>query len=132
MMVISNMEDCIKFLKETDKQNQSIIEYLRKENEKLKNEHYKDEELQKMKEQLEIAKADLRRGFPITESENKKLNDWMDKHLKEKHWDTHHNCCKSFGAAGGAFTFEFLPTGLGVFKTVKCTCGAKFDFGEDV
>ena len=31
------------------------------------------------------------------------------------------------GAIGGADTFAFIPTGLGVIAKVKCLCGAELD-----
>ena len=53
------------------------IEYLEEENKKLKDEHYKDSEMQKMKTELKIAKEDLYRGFPISEKEQKKIGSFF-------------------------------------------------------
>lgn len=60
--------DAIK--REFDSQNAHII-YLQNQNKKLKEEHYKDTELQKMKEELERVRADMYRGFPISAEEEK-------------------------------------------------------------
>lgn len=48
------------------------IKYLEEENKKLKDEHYKDSEMQRMKTELEKAKEDLYRGFPISEKNKRK------------------------------------------------------------
>ena len=42
------------------------IKYLEEENKKLKDEHYKDSEMQKMEAELKKAKEYLYRGFPIS------------------------------------------------------------------
>ena len=80
-------------------------EYLKKENERLKSDHYKDEELTKMKKDYEEMKSDYYRGFPISEKEEKKINEWIDKQMK-KHPGVG-------GAIGGRFRYEFIPTGIG-------------------
>ena len=58
-------------------------EYLLEENKGLKSEAYKDEELSKMKAQYDKMNADYYRGFPISENENNKINEWIDKISKE-------------------------------------------------
>lgn len=83
-------------------------DYLRKENERLKGEAYKDEELAKMKEQYEKMKADYYRGFGISEAEDKKIKDWMET-LPDA----------NTGAIGGRFTYEFLCTSIGDVGKVK-------------
>jgi len=41
-------------------------------------------------------------------------------------WQKNHECTlKQHGAIGGAITFEFTPTGLGIVESVKCACGAE-------
>lgn len=50
-------------------QNKELV----KENENLKDEHYKDAEIAAMKQQLEQVQADSRRGFPISEAEQKAI-----------------------------------------------------------
>ena len=52
------------------------IEYLEEENKKLKDEHYKDSEMQRMATELKEAKEDLYRGFPISEKEQEKIREW--------------------------------------------------------
>ena len=68
------------------------IQRVSDENARLKDEHYKDEELQAMKAKMEEAIAqkdeiwnDCFRGFPISESEQAQINNWMKKHDVEEH-----------------------------------------------
>lgn len=61
------------------------IKYLGEENKKLKDEHYKDSEMQRMEAELKKAKEDLYRGFPISEKEQEKIREWELKHDAEKH-----------------------------------------------
>ena len=61
------------------------IKYLGEENKKLKDEHYKDSEMQRMEAELKKAKDDLYRGFPISEKEQEKIREWELKHDAEKH-----------------------------------------------
>ena len=61
------------------------IKYLEEENKKLKDEHYKDSEMQRMEAELKKAKEDLYRGFPISEKEQEKIREWELKHDAEKH-----------------------------------------------
>jgi len=98
-------------------------DYLRKEIEKVKSEKYADEELAKMKSEYEKMKEDYFRGFPISEEEHKKINEWIDEQMK-KHPGIG-------GAIGGRFTYEFLPTGIGTAGTIiDSFTGDKFNFQE--
>lgn len=91
----------------------------------------KDEELQKLRNELEKTKADSYRGFPISEDEKNKIDEWINNHLKEKHdLITLEQKIASQGAIGGRFTYEFIPTSIGTIGTIKCTCGDKFVFRE--
>ena len=99
------------------------IEHLEEENKRLKSDAYKDEELAKMKSEYDRMKEDYFRGFPISEEEHKKINEWIDEQMK-KHPGIG-------GAIGGRFTYEFLPTGIGTAGTIiDGFTGDKFTFQE--
>lgn len=52
---------------------------------------------------------------------------------KIKHWENTHDCStrgQYKGAIGGRYTYKFIPTSIGVFCTVKCSCGAELDASE--
>lgn len=133
-----------KFMEAADKvQNQADVmkaEYeslletvsrLQEENEKLKTEVFKDEELKRMKERLDTAQEDLRRGFPISKITDKKIMAWCEQHERQKHWDSKNNCPTSSGAIGGRFSYSFIPTGIGTLVTCKCCCGESISEMQD-
>ena len=98
-------------------------EYLRKENERLKSEAYKDEELSKMKEKYDQMSKDYYRGFPISEEVDKKINEWIEKQM-EKH-------PSGRSTIGGRFTYEFFPTSIGTAGSIiDGLTGDKFTFQE--
>jgi hypothetical protein len=87
--------------------------YLRLENEKLKSEAYKDEELTKMKEKYDQMSKDYYRGFSISEEEERAINEWI-RGQTEKHPGIG-------GASGGRFQYIFVPTGLGTSAIIEDT-----------
>ena len=98
------------------------------ENARLKDEHYKDEELQAMKTKMEEAIAkrdeiwhDCLRGFPISENEQTQINNWMKKHDAEEH----KNSEQYHGCSGGGFSYEFYPTAIGTSGVIVCDCCRK-------
>ena len=88
-------------------------DYLWKENERLKSEAYKDEELSDMKEKYDRMSSSYHRGFPISEDENKKITDWIGEQIKKNPSDA--------GAIGGRFIYEFIPTSIGTIGIVQDT-----------
>lgn len=123
--------------KETQQTQLELIEslternkILAKENKELKDRAYKDKTLAKLNKKYNDLLEDSRRGFSIDKDEWEKLTNWETEHIKEKHWDKIHNRPKSFGAIGGNFSYEFLPTSIGTIGTVKCTCGDCFTFQD--
>lgn len=107
------------------------IQYLEEENKKLKDEHYKNSEMQRMATELKETKEDLYRGFPISEKEDKRIKEWQDKHDAEVHGlKTLKERVHAGGCCGGRYTYCFVPTSIGVIGTVECNCGAKFTFQD--
>ena len=87
-------------------------DYVLEENNRLKSESYKDEELSKMKKKLDEMSSEYYRGFPITEKENKKIAEWMDK-ITEGEPEM------KITAIGGRFTYVFTPTSIGTIGVIK-------------
>ena len=98
-------------------------EHLREENERIKSETYRDKELVKMKEQYEQMNEDYYRGFPITEEEENRIKEWTRKQMEKNP--------SNGGAIGGRFTYEFVPTGIGISGTIRDSLtGDTFNFQE--
>ena len=57
-----------------------------------------------------------------------------DMHSRIAKWHRYHNrgkCHARFhGTIGGDVSFEIVPTSIGEFITVKCSCGAKLDISN--
>lgn len=134
-MIIGNINKTIDTFVEDIKhelQGKDIrIEYLEKQNQKLRDEKYKDNELLRMEAELKAMKEDYYRGFPISEEEQKSIREWMDKHDEEVHHArTLGDKLKLGGCCGGRYTYKFTPTSIGTIGTVKCGCGAELIFQE--
>jgi regulator of replication initiation timing len=99
-------------------------EYLRKENERLQSEHYKDEELTKMKEKYDQMREDYYRGFPISKEDHKKCREWMDDIMKDEK-------STKIATIGGRFSYHFTPTSIGVVGIIEDSItGKSFRFQE--
>ena len=97
-------------------------ERLEKENERFKNETYKDEEIAHLKKLINSLNRQVNHGFYISDEEFEKIVAFTNEH------DIMHG---SAGAIGGRYIFSFLPTSVGVVGTVKCThCDKTFAFRE--
>lgn len=126
---VYDLDKCLKAIKCRVEDNEKTIKFLRAENEKLRNDHYKDEEMERMKSELDNMKKDYYRGFPITEEEEKSIKEWMKKHDEADHgYTTDELKYKANGVSGGRYSYHFTPTSLGVSGVVRCTCGTEFEF----
>ena len=120
MLLLSNFKEELQRLYDHYRSVTNSNEYLRKENERLKSEAYKDEELEQMREQLERMKKSYFRGFPISEEEGKKIQEWIAKRPEFNE-----------GAIGGRYTYQFTPTSIGVIGTIiDDMTKEKFTFSE--
>ena len=128
---IGDLDRYFKSIKNTVETKDKRIEYLEKENKKLKDEAYKDNELKAMQKQLERMKADYRRGFPMTEAEEKAIEKWHKEHNAKVHkLKTEEDRIRASGCCGGGLTYCYIPCALGVLGYVKCHCGAEFTFSD--
>lgn len=125
------VQDAVDFIMDECKNKDMRIDRLVKENKRLTDEYDKDEEIQKMNQQLYNMREGLRRGFPITEIENERIKKWKNEHEEKVHGITKSSKKIRYGGAiGGSYTYHFTPTSIGVFGTVECSCGVRFDFSE--
>lgn len=87
----------------------------------ITDEAWKDTQLQKLRSELEQAREDLYRGFDITEKQAEKIANWKKEHEATQHRAiTLEDRLARGGAAGGSFSYEFLPTGIGTFGSCVC------------
>lgn len=100
-------------------------EGLRDALETLRDEKWKDKELQHWKEVADNALDELHRGFGIDQEEADAIRAW-----KKEHEKNFHNGNSYRGAIGGGYTYEFVPTSIGTIGTIKCSCGEKYCFRE--
>lgn len=112
---VLDFDECIESLKERNADKTERIKRVEEENRRLKSEHYKDTELQNLQHKYDELKKDAYRGFPIIEREEKRINEWKYKHEMQEH-------------PRASYCYIFTPTSLGVIGTIKCSCGAEFDF----
>jgi predicted nuclease with TOPRIM domain len=131
MVTVYDFDKCIKALQCRNADNVKRIKYLEEENRKLKEEYSKDEEIQSMQQRLDEMKKDYWRGFPITEVEQKAIEEWKKKHDEEVHgYTTDSMRMKAEGCCGGRYVYKFLPTSISTIGTIKCHCGAEFTFQD--
>lgn len=107
------------------------IEYLEKQNQELRDEKYKDNELSRMETELKTMRANYYRGFPISEEERVHIEEWMEKHDKDVHGCNNlKDRLRRGGCIGGTYKYEFVPASIGTVGTVRCSCGAEFTFQD--
>lgn len=94
--------------------------------ERLKTEQYKDQELAKMKSELDELRKEYDLGFPMTQEECDAITAWKTKHENEKHG----GYPAYFGAIGGNYTYKFVGTSIGICGSIECSCGECFNFRE--
>lgn len=110
---VKKLQSVINGLKEKDKQ----IESLQEENNRLRDEHYKDEELKKLQEKIDKLQGDCNRGFPISFNEQEVIDEFREEHKKE---------CPHC-----SFKYIFEPYSIVEFGYLKCNvCGEEIKFAE--
>ena len=103
------------------KSRDNTIQQLREENERLKNQHYEESELKKMKSKYDVLVQDSRRGFTISKEEENKINTWINEHQKKKH--------NGFSIGNGQYEYRFQCFDIVETGSVVCTiCGESFTF----
>lgn len=128
---VYKLDDCIRAILCRNKNNEDRIKYLEEENKRLKDEVWKDEELQKMNTEYEKMKSEYLRGFPITAKEGKAISSWKKKHEEEVHGlTTEAKRLKAAGTIGARYSYHFVPTSIGTSGVVRCSCGTEFEFRE--
>lgn len=123
---VYSADECLHAIQMRIKSYERLIPALRKENEQLKAENYKDQELALMQQKYEAICESMKRGFQIDKDEENAINYWKNKHSLEKHKMEFTG--KRIRYSNHSYTYEFFPSELGVFGTIKCSCGDSFEF----
>lgn len=119
---------------------QNIIKTLREENTALKSEHYKDEELARLKEAYNDLWEDYLNSFSLSDKDKEKLNCLFKAHCLQ-HQDESNSLtgvvqCNELGdnvykmikyPHHRITSYEFIPTEIDIFIRVKCNCGEVFN-----
>ncbi len=120
-------EDIKKALKEIMESFNDLIDEnrdLRKENKALKSKHYKDRELARLSAELNASDRMIAKGFPISDEENRAIDEWVDEHI-----NAHGGRTRTKIGCSCLFHYEFSPSQLGTFGTIICDMhGDKFQF----
>ena len=121
MRNIINLDDFdsnIEKVKESYHKIQLINDHLRKENENLKTEHYKDKELYDLKRKNDILSTRCSH-FGMNESDYTELISWWNNHIKDKHIITTDEI-----SAIPSYNFEFTDNAVCTCYSIKCDkCG---------
>lgn len=126
-----SFDECIKVLKKHEEYQRQRIDWLVQENNKVKEDTYKNEELKKLQERVEELERENRRGFPISDEEQEDINEWITRHEREVHGAvTVQDRMKLAGAIGGGYTYKFIPTSIGTIGYITCTCGCEYCFSD--
>ena len=123
-------------------QSENTIQKLREENNALKSEHYKDEELARLKQAKDDLWEEYLNSFSLSDRDRQKLN-----HLFEEHCLQHPDESNSLASAVHCpelgenvyrmikckyprhriVSYTFYPTEVDTFIKAECNCGEVFD-----
>lgn len=69
--------------------------------------------------------------FETTEHEHEALAAWLQKHVQScVYWQPNEEGLLPQGASGGAITYCFTPTTIGLVTKVRCACGTEGDLTD--
>ena len=100
-------EDILKF----QNYNERYIKSLKEKIKSLEN----NETLQQALKEKNKAIAAMQTGFYIYPEDEEKIKEWQKSHELSRHNGKH-----SSTAIGGAYSYSFTPTSIGIFKSCEC------------
>ena len=118
---VYDIEDCLRSIRIRNQFLEKRIKRLREENQRLKEDHYNDAEIMQLSYDLAKVIEDNSRGFPISEKEEKVIEAWKKNHERK----VHHS---SSDIPRAIYCYKFIPTSVGTYGVVICSCGAEFEF----
>ena len=105
---VKNFDDILDNLRYLHEDQEHRIQQLEEQNKYLKDEHYKDNELQAMKNTVENLCKEIRLGFPVSEEEDLRLRDWQYSHMVNHHHDMRY---KKIASPNYSYSFSITPLG---------------------
>lgn len=123
--ILEQLKTAIDYKLRESKNRHEIIASLEKQIKEMRDELYKDKELRDLRNENNGLKKELKNSFPITDEEQKKIDEWMDEWFKTKREGNRY-----MGAIGGGFTYSFMPTGIGILGKVIAPDGKELVFRE--
>jgi hypothetical protein len=73
--------------------------------------------------------TDIQPAYYLSKEQRAAAKEWVEKHDAERHLAPGKKHRYS-GAIGGAYTWNFTSTSLGVISTLACSCGEKLDVSD--
>lgn len=118
------IEELCLILKDKFMRQDEDNERLRDENMKLKEGIWEKEEIKRLKEENKRLEKESRNGFSITDEEWESIHEWQTKYKNEHGYGNN----TKIGIVGGLFTYQFVPTSLGISGVCIAPNGEKFIF----
>lgn len=97
-------------------ENTKRIKVLEEENARLKSDHYKDEELARLNNEIDELKDTIRNSFVIEKCIRPIIDNWKIEHRK--------TCKHTY------FKYIFYPTELGCMGKIQCECGEGYTYRD--
>lgn len=118
-LVKNDMEKAFEIVIENMESLQKRIIEVEKENEELKSAYYKDEEIRRLKEELEKETDRYLSFTKVTPSVEVKVEEWQEEHVKKYHMKN-----KDGTKIGGAICFQYIftPTEISTCLEIRCCC----------
>jgi hypothetical protein len=72
--------------------------------------------------------------YPIFSTPTANFNLDEDQVRAANQWAIRHRCPRKghYGTAGDKYSFKFVPTGIGTFVSVRCSCGKEKDLTGNI
>ena len=114
--IYGDMEEALETIRKIDAKKDADLERLREENKRLREEHYKDEELQKLQDKIK----DLSNRALLFMSEKEKE---AEKAFRKEHYEK----CKN----GNHYIYDLRGSGIGTGIYITCPkCGERKDITD--
>lgn len=109
--LLGTFEEAIHRLEELHDWDQQTIKGLRNENEKLKNNTFKEESVNHLVKEMQQMRHDYENGFPVSDEELARLATWQTQHIQSYH---------KGNLPEDSWSYIFIPKATEVVKICRC------------